>query len=37
MPESDAPGAPVLRVKGACVFGGIAVKHKQRKQRKSRP
>jgi Domain of unknown function (DUF1707)/Cell wall-active antibiotics response 4TMS YvqF len=30
MPESDAPDAPLLRVRGACVFGGIAVKHKKR-------
>lgn len=29
-PESEAPNAPVLRIKGACVFGGISVKHKQR-------
>jgi hypothetical protein len=29
-PESEAPDAPVLRIKGACVFGGISVKHRQR-------
>jgi hypothetical protein len=33
-PESAAPDAPVLRLHGACVFGGVSVK---RKQRKSRP
>jgi len=29
-PESEAPDAPVLRIKGACVFGGISIKHRQR-------
>jgi hypothetical protein len=28
--ESVAPDAPVLRLHGACVFGGVSVKHKQR-------
>jgi hypothetical protein len=30
-PESESPDAPVLRIQGACVFGGISVKHRQRK------
>jgi Domain of unknown function (DUF1707)/Cell wall-active antibiotics response 4TMS YvqF len=30
-PESEAPNAPVLRIQGACVFGGISIKHKQRR------
>jgi hypothetical protein len=34
-PESDAPDAPVLRLQGACVFGGISVKHKQRDDRRN--
>jgi len=34
MPESEAPDSPVLRVRGACVFGGMAVKHKQRKSKR---
>jgi Domain of unknown function (DUF1707)/Cell wall-active antibiotics response 4TMS YvqF len=29
--ESMRPEAPLLRVTGACVFGGMAVKHKRRK------
>jgi hypothetical protein len=29
--ESAAPDAPVLRLQGACVFGGVSVKHKQRR------
>ncbi len=29
--ESETPDSPVLRLQGACVFGAIAVKHKQRK------
>jgi len=29
--ESERPDSPVLRLQGACVFGGSAVKHKQRK------
>jgi hypothetical protein len=32
-PESMRPDAPLLRVTGACVFGGIAVKHKERKNK----
>ncbi len=32
--ESETPGSPVLRLQGACVFGGVAVKHKQRKPRR---
>jgi Domain of unknown function (DUF1707)/Cell wall-active antibiotics response 4TMS YvqF len=31
-PESERPGAPVLYLTGSCVFGGIDVKRKQRKQ-----
>jgi hypothetical protein len=34
-PESESPDAPVLRIKGACVFGGISVRHKQRKNKRS--
>jgi len=30
-PESESPDSPVLRLEGACVFGGISVKHRQRK------
>jgi hypothetical protein len=30
-PESARPDAPVLHLKGACVFGGIGVKRKNRK------
>jgi hypothetical protein len=29
--ESDRPGAPVLRITGICVFGGISVSRKARK------
>jgi hypothetical protein len=29
--EPERPDSPVLRLQGACVFGGISVKHKQRK------
>jgi hypothetical protein len=29
--ESERPDSPVLRLEGACVFGGISVKHKNRK------
>ena len=29
--ESDRPGAPVLRITGTCVFGGISVTRKARK------
>lgn len=32
-PESGGPGAPVLRLHGACVFGGVFVTHKERKPR----
>jgi hypothetical protein len=28
--ESGTPDSPVLRLQGACVFGGVAVKHKPR-------
>ena len=33
-PESEAADAPVLRLQGACVFGGISVRHKQRKSKR---
>jgi Domain of unknown function (DUF1707)/Cell wall-active antibiotics response 4TMS YvqF len=29
--EPEAPDSPVLRLQGTCVFGGVSVKHKQRK------
>jgi DUF1707 SHOCT-like domain len=29
--ESGGPDAPVLRLRGACVFGGVFVTHKERK------
>jgi hypothetical protein len=29
--ESAGPDAPVLRLSGACVFGGVSVTHKERK------
>jgi len=32
--ESAAPDSPVLRLQGACVFGGVSVKHKPRKSRR---
>jgi hypothetical protein len=32
--ESERPDSPVLRLEGACVFGGIAVKHKNRKSKR---
>jgi hypothetical protein len=32
---SSRPGAPVLRLSGACVFGGISVKHKERKKKRT--
>jgi Domain of unknown function (DUF1707)/Cell wall-active antibiotics response 4TMS YvqF len=32
--ESAAPDAPVLRLRGACVFGGVSVKHKQRRSQR---
>jgi hypothetical protein len=31
---SERPDSPVLRLEGACVFGGIDVKHKQRKPKR---
>ena len=34
-PESESPDAPVLRLQGACVFGGISVKHKWRKDKRN--
>ena len=33
--ESDSAGALVLRLRGACVFGGISVKHRPRKPERS--
>ena len=35
--ESEAPDAPVLRLQGACVFGGVSVKHKPRSPRRHSP
>jgi Domain of unknown function (DUF1707)/Cell wall-active antibiotics response 4TMS YvqF len=32
--ESERPDSPVLRLAGACVFGGISVKHKNRKPKR---
>jgi len=32
--ESTAPDAPVLRLQGACVFGGVSVKHKPRRSQR---
>jgi hypothetical protein len=32
--EPEAPDSPVLRLQGTCVFGGVSVKHKQRKSRR---
>ena len=32
--ESEGPDAPLLRIQGACVFGGISVRHKQRKSKR---
>jgi len=32
-PESLDSGAPLLRVTGACVFGGVSIKHKERKNK----
>jgi hypothetical protein len=32
--ESERPDSPVLRLAGACVFGGISVRHKQRKTKR---
>jgi hypothetical protein len=34
--ESERPDSPVLRLQGACVFGGISVKHKQRRPKPPR-
>jgi hypothetical protein len=34
-PESESPDAPVLRLQGVCVFGGISVKHKRRKDERN--
>jgi hypothetical protein len=34
--ESAQPDAPVLRITGACVFGGVDVKRKDRKRGKGR-
>jgi hypothetical protein len=33
-PESESANSPVLRIRGACVFGGIGVKHKERKSKR---
>jgi hypothetical protein len=33
-PESSNPNAPVLRLSGITLFGGLGAKHKQRKARK---
>jgi len=33
-PESLGSGAPLLRVTGACVFGGVSIKHKERKNKR---
>jgi hypothetical protein len=35
-PESAAPGAPVLRIEGTCVLGGVEVKRKGPKRYKRR-
>jgi DUF1707 SHOCT-like domain/Cell wall-active antibiotics response LiaF, C-terminal len=32
--ESQRPDSPVLRLDGACVFGGIDVKHKERRPKR---
>jgi hypothetical protein len=29
--ESEGPNAPLLRIQGVCVFGGMSVRHKRRK------
>jgi hypothetical protein len=34
-PESESPDSPVLRIQGACVFGGISIRHKQRKEKRN--
>jgi Domain of unknown function (DUF1707)/Cell wall-active antibiotics response 4TMS YvqF len=36
-PESESPNSPMLRIQGACVFGGISVRHKQRKLKGLKP
>jgi len=33
--ESEGPNAPLLRIKGACVFGGISIRHKRRKSHRN--
>jgi Domain of unknown function (DUF1707)/Cell wall-active antibiotics response 4TMS YvqF len=33
-PAASSPDAPVLRVEGACVLGGMEIKHKERKPQK---
>ena len=33
--ESESADSPVLRIHGACVFGGISVKHKRRKDNRN--
>jgi Domain of unknown function (DUF1707)/Cell wall-active antibiotics response 4TMS YvqF len=33
--ESEGPDAPLLRIKGACVFGGISIRHKRRKSHRN--
>jgi len=33
-PESLDSGASLLRVTGACVFGGVSIKHKERKNKR---
>jgi hypothetical protein len=35
--ESAAPDGPVLRLQGACVFGGVSVKHKPRRPQRRSP
>ena len=35
--ESSRPDAPVLRITGTCVFGGVEVKRRPRRLRKGRP
>jgi len=32
--EPERPDSPVLRLEGACVFGGLAVKHKKRRAKR---
>ena len=33
--ESAGSDAPVLRLTGACIFGGVGVKHKARKNKRN--